>query len=125
MPTYTVFIFIALVVVGAIVAWIGDALGARLGKQRASIFEPFYQADSSTTRAFGGTGLGLSLAKSYVVAHGGFLWLDSSDRRGESSGSAFTFSLPAVPEISMILDLFFISTLSSNIDVTALLLKLS
>ncbi len=38
MPKYTVVIFIGLVVIGAIVAWIGDALGARLGKQRASIF---------------------------------------------------------------------------------------
>lgn len=67
-------------------------------EQRASIFEPFYQADSSTTRAFGGTGLGLSLAKSYVMAHGGFLWLDSPDHDGDNQGSAFTFSLPAVPE---------------------------
>ncbi len=67
-------------------------------EQRASIFEPFYQADSSSTRAFGGTGLGLSLAKSYVVAHGGFLWLESPGATGASSGSAFTFSLPAVPE---------------------------
>ena len=67
-------------------------------EQRASIFEPFYQADSSSTRAFGGTGLGLSLAKSYIVAHGGFLWLESQGANGPSAGSAFTFSLPAVPE---------------------------
>ena len=67
-------------------------------EQRASIFEPFYQADSSSTRAFGGTGLGLSLAKSYVVAHGGFLWLETPGVSGAAAGSAFTFSLPAVPE---------------------------
>jgi len=38
MPKYTVAIFVGLVVVGAIVAWAGDAIGARLGKQRASVF---------------------------------------------------------------------------------------
>lgn len=62
-------------------------------EQRASIFEPFFQVDSGSTRAFGGTGLGLSLAKSYVIAHGGFLWLDSAV---SSKGSAFSFTLPAV-----------------------------
>ncbi len=64
--------------------------------QRASIFDAFYQADSSSTRAFGGAGLGLSLAKSYVVAHGGFLWLDAQNEVSKK-GSCFTFSLPAVP----------------------------
>jgi signal transduction histidine kinase len=60
----------------------------------AHIFEPFYQVDQSSTRAYGGTGLGLSLAKSYVEAHGGAIWVDS--RPGE--GSTFTVSLPAVAE---------------------------
>jgi two-component system, NarL family, sensor histidine kinase BarA len=60
----------------------------------AHIFEPFYQVDQSSTRAYGGTGLGLSLTKSYVEAHGGSIWVDS--RPGE--GSTFTVSLPAVPE---------------------------
>jgi signal transduction histidine kinase len=64
-------------------------------EKMASIFEPFYQVDSGSTRAFGGTGLGLSLAKSLVVAHGGFLWVESAT---EEKGSAFTFTLPAVPE---------------------------
>lgn len=57
-----------------------------------SIFEPFFQVDQSSTRAYGGTGLGLSLAKSYVEAHGGFIWVES--RPG--GGSTFTVSLPAV-----------------------------
>jgi len=66
-------------------------------EQRASIFEPFFQVDSGSTRAFGGTGLGLSLAKSYVIAHGGFLWVET-DSADQSKGSAFTFTLPTVPD---------------------------
>src|SRR5688500_4758669 len=61
---------------------------------QARIFEPFYQVDQSSTREYGGTGLGLSLAKSYVEAHGGSIWVHS--RPGE--GSTFTLSLPAVPD---------------------------
>ena len=58
------------------------------------IFEPFFQADSSTTREFGGLGLGLSLAKLYVEAHGGYIWVEST----VGAGSTFTVSLPAVAE---------------------------
>jgi two-component system, NarL family, sensor histidine kinase BarA len=61
---------------------------------QARIFEPFFQVDQSSTREYGGTGLGLSLAKSYVEAHGGSIWVHSQP--GE--GSTFTLSLPAVPE---------------------------
>ncbi len=57
------------------------------------IFEPFFQVDSSSTREYGGTGLGLTLAKSYVDAHGGHIWVDSQ----LGGGSAFTVSLPVVP----------------------------
>jgi signal transduction histidine kinase len=83
-----------------------DSLGERFGlrvsvtdsgigipsEKLGSIFEPFFQVDQSSTRAFGGTGLGLSLAKSYVEAHGGFLWVNSAP----GAGSTFTFSLPVV-----------------------------
>jgi signal transduction histidine kinase len=63
-------------------------------EQQARVFEPFFQVDSSSTRSFGGTGLGLSLAKSYVEAHGGHIWVESV----LGAGSTFTVSLPAVPE---------------------------
>ncbi len=61
---------------------------------QARIFEPFFQVDQSSTREYSGTGLGLSLAKSYVEAHGGSIWVHSEP----GGGSTFTLSLPAVPE---------------------------
>ena len=61
--------------------------------QVAKIFEPFFQVDSSSTRAFGGTGLGLTLAKAYVEAHGGQIWVDTAP----GQGSTFTATFPAPP----------------------------
>jgi len=56
------------------------------------IFESFRQADGSTTRDFGGTGLGLTLTKQFIELHGGKISVKS--KVGE--GSVFTFTLPLV-----------------------------
>jgi PAS domain S-box-containing protein len=54
------------------------------------IFERFYQVDGAATRPAGGVGLGLSICKGLVEAHGGRIWAES--RPGV--GSTFSFSLP-------------------------------
>jgi PAS domain S-box-containing protein len=57
------------------------------------IFEPFEQADASSTRQYQGTGLGLSLTKNLVELHGGRIWADSE---GEGQGSTFCLAIPVI-----------------------------
>lgn len=55
------------------------------------LFERFRQGDSSTTRRFGGLGLGLSIVKSLVEMHGGSV---SASSQGEGHGTTITVQLP-------------------------------
>jgi signal transduction histidine kinase/CheY-like chemotaxis protein/HAMP domain-containing protein/putative methionine-R-sulfoxide reductase with GAF domain len=65
--------------------------GSGIGKEeQARVFEPFIQTDASTTREHGGTGLGLTISRSFVQLHGGRIWVESVP--GE--GSTFYFALP-------------------------------
>ena len=59
-------------------------------KDLPNIFERFYRVDKSRTRATGGSGLGLTIAKRLVEAHGGRIEVQSKLRKG----SRFTFTLP-------------------------------
>ena len=58
-------------------------------KRLPDIFEPFHQLDSSNTRQYSGTGLGLSLVRQIVEAHGSVLEVQSTEGRG----STFKFPL--------------------------------
>lgn len=56
------------------------------------VFDRFYRADKSRSRSGGGSGIGLTIARRLVEAHGGRIWAESG---GIGAGSTFTFCLPA------------------------------
>jgi PAS domain S-box-containing protein len=72
--------------------WLFNVRDTGIGIPRArldTIFERFSQADQSTTRRFGGTGLGTTISRGIVERMGGRIWVDSV----EGQGSTFSFSV--------------------------------
>lgn len=67
------------------------------GEHLPHIFERFYRVDKSRSRAGGGSGIGLTISRHIVQAHGGRLWASSP---GAGLGSTFTFTLPIAPSPS-------------------------
>ena len=60
-------------------------------EHKSRIFERFYRADPSRSSERGGSGLGLSICREIVLAHGGQIWLE----RPQPGWTAFVFTLPA------------------------------
>ncbi|MEN0060022.1 MAG: ATP-binding protein, partial [Bdellovibrio sp.] len=65
--------------------------------KQSLLFQNFVQADSSITRKFGGSGLGLTISKNLVELMGGKIWFESA----EGHGSTFSFTMPYIPTESL------------------------
>jgi signal transduction histidine kinase/CheY-like chemotaxis protein len=76
---------------GEIVFSVADTGPGVPADARERIFEPFRQADGSTSRKHGGSGLGLAISTRLAAMMGGRLWLDTST----AAGSCFRFSVQA------------------------------
>lgn len=63
-------------------------------EDQVKLFQPFQQVDSSIRRKYGGSGLGLSICKSFVEMHYGRIWMESE----LGQGTTISFSLPVQPD---------------------------
>src|SRR6202040_1237066 len=78
-------------------------VGIPLDRQK-SIFEAFTQADGSTTRTYGGTGLGLTISSQLVQLMGGRLWVESEAGRGSTFHFIVSFEGVDAPAVAPVPD---------------------
>jgi len=76
---------------GEVVFSVSDTGVGIADDEKGKIFEEFYQSGGGIANKTPGTGLGLALARKYINAHGGKIWVESD---GEGKGSTFVFTLP-------------------------------
>jgi signal transduction histidine kinase len=78
---------------GRVVITVSDTGIGIPAEQQAKIFERFYQVDNSSTRQYGGTGLGLPIVRSFVEMHGGTIRVESE----AGKGTTFVVEIPVTP----------------------------
>ena len=75
---------------GAVKVVVQDSGQGIADDDREQVFERFYRGEKSRSREFGGSGLGLSIARGIVQAHGGRIWVE-----GGPGGATVAFTIPA------------------------------
>lgn len=71
--------------------WVEDSGEGIAPDELERVFERFYRVDRARSRASGGSGIGLTIARAIVTAHGGRLWAESA---GSGMGARFVTALP-------------------------------
>ncbi len=79
---------------GAVAFHIADTGIGIAPEHLPQVFERFYRVDKARSRALGGSGIGLTIARAVIAAHDGRIWVTSP---GPDQGTTFSFTLPIAP----------------------------
>ncbi len=78
---------------GGVLCWVQDTGKGIPADDLKKIFQEFYQVEPHTTRKHGGMGIGLSICRGLIEAHGGKVWAESP---GPGKGTTFKVQLPFI-----------------------------